>query len=95
MNEDELKRQYLSWLENIVLRRIAYLSAKKYLKEAEKELKVRKSIFNKTYINWKKAREKAEKSKRKWKTYPYKLRQWSQNNFGKVMDLIEKQEKKQ
>jgi hypothetical protein len=85
----ELKEEYISWLESIKIRRIAYLAAKKYLKETEEKLRSAKHIFNRTYQDWKEAREEAVRTKRRWKSYPYKMRQWAKSNFGKVMDTIE------
>jgi len=91
MNEEELKQQYLSWLESVKIRRVAYDSAKQYKREAEEKLRIAKKIFNKTYKDWKQARKEVEKSKRKWKTYPYRLRQWAKQNWGKVFDMMEKE----
>jgi hypothetical protein len=92
-SERELKEEYLSWVESVKIRRMAYDSAKYYLKQRTEELRISKKIFNATYNDWKKARKEVEVTKRRWKTYPYKLRQWSKNNFGKVMNFIEKNER--
>lgn len=88
----ELKEEYLSWLESIKIRRIVYLEAKKYLKEAEEKLTISKRIFNRTYKDWKEAREEAVKTKRRWKSYPYQVRQWAKSHMDKVMLMLEKGE---
>ena len=90
MNETELKEEYLSWLSSIKIRKCAYDSAKIYLKEAEDNYKIAKKVYSRTYTSWKQARMEAEKTKRRWKNYPYRLRQWAKNNWGKVFDMMEK-----
>jgi hypothetical protein len=89
MNEEELKEKYLSWLDSVKIRRIAYEQARDNLKASQEDLRISKKIFNRTYKDWKQARVEVERSKRKWKTYPYKLRQWAKQNWGKVFDMME------
>lgn len=89
MNEEELKLNYLSWLESVRVRRTAYLKAKENLKKAENEYVILKRTFNKAYKDWKQSRVEVERSKRKWKSYPYQLRQWAKQHWGKVFDMME------
>jgi hypothetical protein len=89
MNETQLKENYLSWLESITIRTIARNQAKQYLKEAESNLKKAKKVFNLTTRDWVQARKEAEKTKRRWKTYPYRMRKWAKENMDKVLSLIE------
>jgi selenocysteine-specific translation elongation factor len=86
-----LKEEYLGWLKSIEIRRIAYEQAKSNLKQREKDLTISKKIFNLTYKDWKQARIEAERSKRRWKGYPYKIRQWAKNHMDKVFDSFDKQ----
>ena len=88
--EEELKEQYLSWLNSIKIRRLAYEQSKRNVKHSEEQLKNSKRILNLTYKNWKQARKEAERTKRKWKAYPYKLRKWGKENMDKVFNLMEK-----
>jgi hypothetical protein len=87
---EDLKQEYLSWINSVEIRKLAYVSARGYLKETQEKLRIAKSICNKTYMDWKRARLEAERTKRKWKTYPSHLRQWAKKNFGKVMENIER-----
>jgi hypothetical protein len=89
MNETELKEDYLSWLESIKIRTIARNQAKQYLKNAENELRTAKKVFNLTTRDWVQARKEAEKTKRRWKTYPYRMRKWAKEHMDKVLSLIE------
>ena len=89
--EAELKEEYLSWLDSIKIRKLAYDSSKVYLKEAENKLKIAKKVYSRTYVAWKEARKEAERTKRKWKSYPYRLRLWAKQNWGKVFEMIEKE----
>lgn len=91
MNEEELREHYLSWLESVKIRRIAYEQAKDNLKASQEDLRISKKIFNRTYKDWKEARKEAERTKRKWKNYPYQLRYWAKQNWGKVFEMIEKE----
>lgn len=90
-SEQQLKEEYLSWLESIKIRRIAYESARFHLKQNEENLKIAKRIFNRTYNDWKIARLECERSKRRWKNQPYKMRKWAKEHMDKVFELFEKQ----
>ena len=86
---EKLKEEWAGWEESIMIRRQAYLAAKEHMNALEEEYRQSRSIFNKTYKDWKEARNEAIRAKRRFKTYPYRARQWAKNNFGKVWDLIE------
>jgi hypothetical protein len=89
LNEEQLKEEHLSWLESIKIRRIAYEQATANLKQKEKELKIAKKIFYLTYRDWKQARKEAEKSKKRWKSYPSRLREWAKRHWGEVFKILE------
>lgn len=91
ISEQQLKQEYLSWVDSIKIREQARRSAKIYLKDAENNLKIAKKVFNATTRDWVQARKEAERTKRRWKTYPYRMRQWAKNNMDKVFKLLEEQ----
>jgi hypothetical protein len=86
---ESLKRKWDGWEESIMIRRQAYLAAKEHMKSAEEEYRLSRSVFHRTYKDWKEARAEAERAKRRFKSYPYRIRQWAKNNFGKVWELLE------
>jgi hypothetical protein len=91
-SEDQLKAEYLSWLESIKLRRFTYEQTKKYLKQVEEDLRIAKRNNNWAYKNWKEARQEAIRTKRKWKGYSYQMRSWAKKHMDKVFELLEKTE---
>ena len=89
--ENKLQEEYLSWVQSIEIRTIARQSARVYLKEAEENLRIAKKVFYATTRDWVKARKEAERTKRKWKTYLYRMRRWAKENMDKVFKLLEEQ----
>lgn len=86
---ERLKEEWDGWEESILLRRQVYLAAKDRMNELEAEYRKSRSAFNRTYKEWREARTEALRAKRRFKTYPYRIRQWAKQNFGKVWKMLE------
>jgi hypothetical protein len=86
-----LKREWDGWEESVMIRRQAYLTAKENMRLMENKYRESRSIYNKAYKEWREARIEAERAKRRFKTYPYRIRQWAKQNFGKVWEMIERE----
>lgn len=86
---DKLKIEWEGWKKSITLRRQQYIYAKQFLKEAQQELKEAKYLFGQTYKNWKKVRQEAVRAERRFKNYPYKMRQWAKEHIGEVLKMFE------
>jgi hypothetical protein len=87
----ELKEKWKGWEESIMIRRASYIVAKNNMNYLKQEYRKSRSIYGKTYKQWREARIEAERAKRRFKTYPYNVRQWAKKNFGKVWEMLEKE----
>lgn len=87
---DDLKNKVVESESLVKDTRNLYLICKQDVKDAEIELKKAKKYLYRSHKNWVRAKNILEKSKSKLSRYPRESRTWAKNNFGKVMETIEK-----
>jgi hypothetical protein len=87
---EDLKKDVENCKHKLQMERNDYLSARETLHVYERELKRAKTAFNAHYRYWKNAERELKRAKSRLSSRPSQLRQWTKNNMGKVMELIEK-----
>lgn len=87
---DKLKNEKVGWEETLRLRISIYKTTIVQIKQREFELKKAKQSKYQALKQVKEAKMKVKKLDSKIKCLPSRVRRWNRDNFGKVIDSMEK-----